>query len=71
VIVSSRFLTWAMAPLMLAIGADLYVVDMLVTDSIPFSATLIVAAVVLLAGLWFVFPWRSARNPLAPRGRLA
>lgn len=68
---TSRFMTLAMLPLMLAIPVDLWVVSTLVTDSTGVSVALALGALILYAGLWFAFPLRTARLRRRVRHALA
>jgi Family of unknown function (DUF6328) len=74
--VASRFLAFAMAPLMLSIAIDLYLLARLILHNVTLSAALALAMLLVLLGLWFVFPWtqsalerrrRSGRQPRAPK----
>ena len=64
---TSRFMTLAMLPLMLAILLELWVVSVLVTGRLDISVAMACCALVLYAGLWFAFPWRTARSRLPTR----
>jgi hypothetical protein len=58
---ASRFMTWAMVPLVVAIATELFVVTMVVTDSVVASSITVGAAVVLYVCLWFVMPLRAIK----------
>ena len=70
---ASRFLEFAMFPLMLSITVDLFLLARLVLDNAALSAGLALIAFLMFFGLWYVFPWtqgarergrhRSGNNP--------
>jgi hypothetical protein len=53
---SSRLLAWGMAPLMLGIALDVFVVTLAVLDEARVAAAGGLAALALFALLWFVLP---------------
>src|ERR1700694_4539650 len=54
---ASRFLEFAMFPLMLSITVDLFLLARLVLDNAALSAGLALIAFLMFFGLWYVFPW--------------
>ena len=62
---TSRLMTLAMLPLMLAILVELFVVSCQVTDQLGISVAMACFVLLLYAGLWFVFPWLRARSRAA------
>ncbi|MDR6535707.1 DUF6328 family protein [Variovorax soli] len=54
--VTTGFINAALVPLMLGLAADLYLVAVMVTGSVPFAALAAGAAVGGAGFLWFVFP---------------
>jgi Family of unknown function (DUF6328) len=67
---TSRFMTMAMLPLMLAILVEVFVVSKQITGEPGIGVAIGGVVLVLYAGLWFVFPWLHARSRVAhPRTR--
>ena len=54
--IASRFLEFAMFPLMLSITVDLFLLARLVLDNTAFSAGIALVALLMFFGLWYVFP---------------
>jgi hypothetical protein len=59
---ASRLVTAAMIPLMFALAADVYLLGVMITSSVLVGALSGAGLFVLLAGLWFVYPFAAARN---------
>lgn len=59
---ASRLIALAMIPLMLAIVADVYLLGVMITDNAIVSASIGLALLVLLASLWFLFPFSAAKR---------
>jgi len=57
---TSRLVTLAMVPLMMAILVEVFVVSLHVTDQLSISVVIACFVLLLYAGLWFVFPWLRA-----------
>lgn len=62
---TSRFMTLAMLPLMLAIPVEVFVVSSQVTDRAGINVAMACFVLLLYTGLWFVFPWLRARSRAA------
>jgi len=60
--ISSRAITYALAPLAAALSLDIVVVLYLVTGSDQISAIGGIAAFALLISMWFIYPLKSRRN---------
>lgn len=60
--IASRLVAIAMVPLMLAICADVYLLGLMITESVLVSSLMGLALLGLLSGLWFVFPLLAARH---------
>lgn len=56
---ASRFLEWAMVPLMLGISLDLFLLARLVLNNVPLSAAVATAMLLVFFGFWYVFPWTA------------
>jgi len=65
---SSNLLTWALAPLLLGIVLEVYLIARIVLDSIPASFAIAALMFVVFAGLWFVFPRLKNRRRRVERG---
>ena len=59
---SSRFITTGMVPLMLAFAIDAYVVTTAAIDNRTAAAIGAIATVIILGGLWFLFPLTRKRH---------
>jgi hypothetical protein len=59
---ASRFLEFAMLPLMLSISVDLFLLGRLILDNPALSAGIALVALLLFFGLWYVFPWTQAAS---------
>ena len=59
---SSKFITSGMVPLMLAFAIDAYVVIMAAIDNPGVAAAGAIGTVLLLGGLWFLFPLTRKRR---------
>jgi len=65
---SSRLLTWAMAPLMLTIIMEIYIVARLILQSVQLSFLIAATLFVLFGWKWFVFPRVKARQRRPKKG---
>jgi len=54
---ASRFLEWAMVPLMLGISLDLFLLGRLILNNVALSAAIASIMFLVFFGLWYVFPW--------------
>jgi hypothetical protein len=54
---ASRFLEWAMLPLMLGISLDLFLLGQLILNNAALSAAVASIMFLVFFGLWYVFPW--------------
>src|ERR1700736_4763104 len=54
---ASRFLEFAMLPLMLSITVDLFLLARLILDNPALSAGIALVTLLMFFGLWYVFPW--------------
>lgn len=59
---ASRLIAAAMLPLMLAISADVYLLGVMITESVVVSAILGLVMLIVFAGLWFAFPLAAAKG---------
>jgi len=59
---SSNLLTWGMAPLLLGIVLEVYLIGRIVLESVPASFAIAALMFVVFAGLWFVFPQLKNRR---------
>lgn len=67
---ASRLITWAMAPLSMALALDVALVTFVVTGRLATGAFLGTALGLLLAWLWYVFPaYRKRKRPAAAMAR--
>ncbi|CAA9547347.1 MAG: hypothetical protein AVDCRST_MAG49-1391 [uncultured Thermomicrobiales bacterium] len=62
VALSTRLLAWSLAPLALAICADVYLVATVVTGRWAVSLALALGLLLVFAALWFVLPMRDQRS---------
>lgn len=62
---SSRLIALAMVPLMLAICADVYLLGIMILQNRIASAATAIVLLLLLAGLWFVYPFAVAEKQRA------
>lgn len=60
--IASTLVAVAMVPLMLAICADVYILGLMITEDGLVSSIIALALLLLLSGLWFVFPFIAARH---------
>lgn len=65
--IASRLVALAMVPLMLAICADVYVLGLMITQSVLVSSLIGIGLLAILCALWFVFPFLAARGAGAGR----
>ena len=61
---SSRLVTWAMAPLLVAISLDSFLVARIILHSLTVSIIIATVLLGLFIGLWFVFPRWKVRHKL-------
>jgi hypothetical protein len=59
---SSRLLTWSMAPFTVGICLDTYLIGRIILDDVALALAAGIGMFVVLAGLWFVLPV-AARPP--------
>jgi hypothetical protein len=59
---ASRFLEFAMLPLMLSISVDLFLLGRLILDNPALSAGIALVTLFLFFGLWYVFPWTQVAS---------
>ncbi|WLI88168.1 DUF6328 family protein [Massilia sp. R2A-15] len=59
---SSKFITTGMVPLMLAFAIDAYVVTMAAIDNSTVATIGAICTVIILGGLWFLFPLTRKRR---------
>jgi hypothetical protein len=59
---SSKFITTGMVPLMLAFAIDVYVVTMAAIDNSMVATIGAIATIIILGGLWFLFPLTRKRR---------
>lgn len=57
---ASRFLEWAMFPLMLSITVDIFLIARFILDNAALGAGIALVTVLMFLGLWYVFPWTQA-----------
>jgi hypothetical protein len=58
---ASNLLTWALAPLLLGIVLEVFLIARIVLNSIPISCAIASVMLTIFTGLWFVFPWFKAK----------
>jgi len=58
---ASRLLTFAMAPLMLGIAAEIFLVARVILQDTAISLAIAAALLAAFVGLWFVFPYMTRR----------
>ena len=64
VVIASRLLSWSLAPLMIAICADFYLVASLVTGQGGVSLALALVLLAVFVAFWFVLPlWAGPDRP--------
>jgi C4-dicarboxylate transporter len=59
---ASNLLTWALAPLLLGIVLEVFLIARIVLNSIPISCGLAAVMLTVFTGLWFVFPRLKAKR---------
>jgi len=59
---SSNLLTWALAPLLVGIVLEVYLICRIVLESVPASFAIAAGMLVIFVGLWFVFPRLKAEH---------
>jgi hypothetical protein len=57
--ISARFIRWALAPLACGLSLDMFTVIYVATSNMSASAAGALATLLVLSGLWFIFPWRE------------
>jgi len=62
--VSSRFLTWALAPLAIGTCLDIYLVSKIMTESSTVAWCVAIFLFGLYFGIWFIYPRISGRKIL-------
>lgn len=65
--IASGLVALAMVPLMLAICADVYLLGLMITQSVLVSSLIGIGLLAILCALWFVFPFLAARGTGAGR----
>ena len=65
---ASRFLEWAMFPLMLSITVDIFLIARFILDNAALGAGIALVTVLMFLGLWYVFPWTQAAHARNRRG---
>jgi hypothetical protein len=63
---TSKLIAAAMVPLMLSLTFDVYIVTILIVQSVVPSATIAILIFVVFAGLWFAYPLARRRRALSP-----
>src|SRR5882724_8410748 len=58
--IASRFLEFAMFPLMLSITVDLFLLTRLILKNSVLSIAVAVGAILMFFGLWYLFPWTQS-----------
>jgi Family of unknown function (DUF6328) len=66
---TSGLIATAMAPLMISLTLDVYIVANLVVENAFMSATIAIFVLVAFAGLWFAFPLARRRRALVSARR--
>jgi hypothetical protein len=59
---ASRFLEWALMPLMLGISLDLFLLGRLILNNAAMSAAIASTMFLVFFGLWYVFPRARAKK---------
>jgi len=59
---ASNLLTWALAPLLVGIVLDVYLVSHIILKNVGASITIAAALFLILVGVWFIFPRIKARR---------
>jgi hypothetical protein len=63
---TSNLVAAAMIPLMLFLTFDVYIVTILIVQSVVLSATIAIFIFVVFTGLWFAYPLARRRRALSP-----
>jgi Family of unknown function (DUF6328) len=63
---TSKLIAAAMVPLMLSLTFDVYIVTIVIVQSVVPSATIAILIFVVFAGLWFAYPLARRRRALTP-----
>ncbi len=64
---ASNLLTWALAPLLLGIVLDVYLVSHIILKNTGASITIAAALFLILVSVWFIFPRIKARRRAGTR----
>jgi Family of unknown function (DUF6328) len=56
---ASRFLEFAMAPLMLGISLDLFLLTRLILHNVSLSAAVAIVMLLVYFSLWYLLPWAA------------
>ncbi len=59
---ASRLVAAAMIPLMFALAGDVYLLGVMITGSVFISVLTGAGLLILLAGLWFIYPFAAAQS---------
>jgi Family of unknown function (DUF6328) len=59
---ASRLLEWAMAPLMLGISVDLFLLARLILHNVPLSATVAIGMLLVFFSFWYLLPWTASAH---------
>jgi hypothetical protein len=63
---TSNLIAAAMVPLVLSLTFDVYIVTIVIVQSVVLSATIAILIFVVFAGLWFAYPLARRRRALSP-----